>query len=112
MPKKKSSPDEGPIYSEKKIKQITQLLRDSVTEHMRLQSIGKLPYASRMPVTVIEIYHIMKILKRSRSTANRVMAKVRKKRNKKKGEYVSVSDFIAATGIPERDVQRALDLLT
>jgi hypothetical protein len=112
MPVKKATLVEPPIYSEKKIKQITQLLRDSVTEHMRLQSEGKRPYASRMPVTVIEIYHIMKILKRSRSTAHRVMTEVRRKQNKKKGEYVSVSDFIAATGLPERDVQRALDLLT
>jgi hypothetical protein len=112
MPVKKKDIADTPIYSEKKIKQLTQLLRDKVAEHMRLQGEGKLPYRSRMPVIVIEIYHIMKILNRSRSTAHRIMTEVRKKVDKTNGEYISVQDFIKGTGLPERDVQRALDLLT
>lgn len=112
MPVTNANIAEPTIYSEKKIKQLTQFLRDRVTEHMRLQGEGILPYRSRLPVTVIEIYHIMKIMNRSRSTAQRLMAKVRKKQNKKNGEYVSVTDFCKATGIPKWDVQRALDLLT
>ena len=112
MPVKKANIAETPIFSEKKIKELTQLLKDSVAEHMRLQSEGKLPYRSRLPVVVIEIYHIMKILRRSRSTAQRIMTEVRMKANKMNGEYISVQDFIDGTGLPERDVQRALDLLT
>jgi hypothetical protein len=112
MPVKKATVAEPPIYSEKKIKQLSQFLRDRVAEHMRLQSEGILPYRSRMPVVVIEIYHIMKIMNRSRSTAQRLMAKIRKKRNKKDDEYVSVEDFVKATGLPQWEVQRALDMLT
>jgi len=112
MSTKKEMLTEAPIYNEQKIQQLTQYLRDRVAEHMRLQREGKLPYYKRSPVTVIEIRHIMEIMKRSRSTAQRIMAKVRKKQGKKKGEYVSVSDFCKATGLPEWDVQRALDLLT
>ena len=101
-----------PIYSEKKIKQLTQYLRDRVLEHQRLQSEGKLPFCSRLPVIAIEIYHIMTILKKSRSTAHRLMTRIRQERNKKEGEYVSVEDFCEVTGLPQWDVQRALDLLT
>lgn len=103
---------EPPIYSEKKIKTLTQYLQDRIAEHMRLQRAGKLPYCKRIPVTVIEIRHIMEIMDRSRSTAHRIMAKVRKKLDKKDDEYVSVSDFCEATGLPEREVQMALNLLT
>lgn len=112
MPVKKEVIAEPFIYSEKKIKQLTQYLKDRIAEHMRLQGEGKLPYYKRIPVSIVEIRHIMEILKRSRSTAHRIMARVRKKRNKKDGEYVTVEDFSAATGIDERIVQRALDLLT
>ena len=51
-------------------------------------------------------------MKRSRSTAHRITARIRKKRNKKDDEYVSVDDFIKATGLIEWDVQRPLDMLT
>jgi hypothetical protein len=103
---------EPPIYSEKKIKTLTQFLQDRIAEHMRLQRAGKLPYCKRIPVTVIEIRHIMEIMQRSRSTAHRLMSKVRKKLGKKDDEYVSVEDFCKATGLPSFEVQRALDLLT
>lgn len=112
MPVKKAAIAEPYIFSEKKIKQLTQFLQDRIVEHMRLQGEGKLPFYSRIPVCVVEIYHIMTILKRSRSTAHRVMARVRENRNKKDGEYITVEDFCAATGIPERIVQQALNLLT
>ena len=101
-----------PIYNEKKIKALTQHLRDRINEHMRLQRAGKLPYCKRIEVTVMEIRHIMEIMNRSRSTAHRLMIKVRKKLGKNVGEYVSVSEFCGATGLPKDDVQRALDLLT
>ena len=112
MPTKKATLAEPPIYSEKKIKTLTQYLRDRIAEHMRLQREGKLPYCKRIPVTVIEIRHIMAIMDRSRSTAHRLMTKIRRKQGKKDDEYISVSDFCKATGLPEWDVQRALDLLT
>lgn len=112
MPVKKAVLAEPPIFSEKRIKQLNQYFKDRVSEVMRLQSEGKLPYRSRLPVTVIEIYHIMKIMNRSRSTAHRLMSKVRKKLDKKDGEYVSVKDFIKATGLDEWSVQRALDMCT
>jgi hypothetical protein len=103
---------ESPIYSEKKIKTLTQYLQDRIAEHMRLQRAGKLPYCKRIPVTVIEIRHIMEIMNRSRSTAHRLMSKIRKKLGKKDDEYVSVSEFCEATGLPEREVTMALNLLT
>jgi len=112
MPIKKATLAESPIFSEKKIKQLTQYLRARVIEHMRLQGEGKLPYCKRLPVIRVEIRHIMEILKRSRTTAHRIMKEIREKRNKKDDEYISVEDFCAATGLPQHDVQRALDLLT
>ena len=112
MPAQKATVASIPIYSEKKIKILTQYLRDRILEHQRLQRDGKLPFCKRLPVTRIEIRHIMEILHRERSTAHRLMTRIRKERNKKKGEYVSVEDFCKVTGLPQWDVQRALDLLT
>jgi hypothetical protein len=40
------------------------------------------------------------------------MSKIRKKLGKKDDEYVSVSEFCEATGLPEREVTMALNLLT
>jgi hypothetical protein len=40
------------------------------------------------------------------------LTRIRKKCNKKDDEYVSIDDFIKATGLNEWDVQRALDMLT
>src|SRR4051812_42701832 len=112
MPKKKDNPGDGPIYSEKKIRQLTQYIRNRIAEHISLQVAGKLPFCKRMPVIRIEIRHIMEILNRSRSTASRIMAEIRVKRKKKGNEYISVEDFCAVTGLPQRDVQQALNLLT
>lgn len=103
---------EPPIFDENKIKSLTQHLQDRIAGHMRLQREGKLPFYKRIPVTVVEIRHIMEIMNRSRSTAHRLMTKIRTKLGKKDDEYVSVSDFCEATGLPEHEVQRALDLLT
>ena len=38
------------------------------------------------------------------------MADIRRERNKKKGQYISVQDFCAVTGLDEHTVQRALDM--
>lgn len=112
MPKKKATPNDVPIYSEKKIQRLTQLLQKKITEHIRLQVAGKLPFCKRLPVIRIEVRHIMEILDRSRSTAHRIMADIRVKRKKKVDEYISVEDFCAVTGLPKQDVQQALNLLT
>lgn len=112
MPVKKEATAEKPYFSEKRIREITQRLQDRVREHMRLQSEGKRPYCCRIPVTVMEIRHVMEVLRRSRSTAQKVMKDIREQLEKKPKQKVSVSEFCEKTGIPMRDVQRALDLLT
>lgn len=103
---------EGPIFSEKKIKEYTLLFKDKVAEVMRLQREGKLPFYKKIPKAVVTTSDIMAIMDRSERTAQRIMAKIRKKRGKEKGEYVSVKDFCLATGIDELSVQRVLDMCT
>src|SRR4051812_48942200 len=100
------------IFSEKRIKQVTQSFKDQVVEVMRLQSEGKLPYRSRIPASVVHIREIMIIMKRKERTAQRIMANIRQKLGKKKDEYVSVKDFSLATGIDEHTVQRVMDMCT
>lgn len=100
------------IFSEKRIKQLTQLFKDKVAEIMRLQSAGKLPYYKKIPKSVVHTADIMVIMDRSERTAQRIMAKVRKKLNKTLDEYISVKDFSRATGIDEWTIQRALDMCT
>jgi hypothetical protein len=79
---------------------------------MRLQSEGKLPYYKKIPKAVVTTGDIMAIINRSERTAQRIMAKVRKKCGKKKGEYVTVKEFSLATGIDEWSIQRVLDMCT
>jgi hypothetical protein len=103
---------EGNIFSEKKIKEYTQLFKDKVAEVMRLQREGKLPFYKKIPKAVVTTSDIMAITDRSERTAQRIMAKVRKKLGKQKDEYVSVKDFSSATGIDEWSIQRVLDMCT
>jgi len=51
-------------------------------------------------------------MNRSGSTAHRIMKKIPKKANKQDDECISVSEFCKGKGLPEWDVQKALDLLT
>ena len=99
-----------PIFSPEKIKELNQLMVDKVKEVMRLQDEGELPCASRLPRCHVERKDIMEILNKSSAQAGRIMAHVRKDRNKKEGQLVSVKDFCVATGLDEHTVQRALDM--
>lgn len=112
MPAKKTDIPDAPLLSENQIKKLTQYLKDSVAEHMRQQAEGILPYASRTPVVVVDVYHVGIILNKSRTTAYRFMKRVRAKLKKQDDELVSVSEFCKATGLPEWEVQKALNLRT
>lgn len=112
-PKKRATKADKPfIFSEKRIKQVTQLFKDKVAEVMREQREGKRPYFKRIPAAVVRTGDIMIIMDRKERTAQRIMANIRKKLGKKKGEYVSVKDFCRATGIDEWTVQRVMDMCT
>ena len=79
---------------------------------MRLQGEGKLPYAKKLPKYIVEISDIMIIIGKTERTAQRHMARIRKKRKKKKGQMITIKDFVLATGIDEYTVRQALNLLT
>ena len=100
------------IYSERTINKINQLLREKIFEHRRLQIAGKLPFAKRLPKYIVEISDIMIITGKTERTAQRHMARIRKKRKKKKGQMITIKDFVLATGIDEYTVRQALNLLT
>lgn len=110
MLEKNEKPVITPIFSPEKIQELNQLMRDKVREVMRLQSEGILPYASKLPRCHVDRRDICEILNRSYSEAGRIMAQIRKERNKKKGQYISIQDFCAVTGLDEHAVQRALDM--
>jgi len=112
-PKKKKPKSDKPfIFSENRIKQVTQLFKAKVAEVMRLQGEGKLPFRKRIPASVVRTGDIMIIMDRKERTAQRIMANIRKKLGKKKDEYVTVKDFSLATGIDEHTIQRVLDMCT
>lgn len=111
MSAKKEATVKKPLFSEKRIGEIVQDLRNRVAEHMRKQSLGILPYASRIPTVVIENWQVMEILGRKRKTAYLVMKEIREALGKKPRQKISVTEFCEHTGIPRQDVQRALDLL-
>jgi hypothetical protein len=98
------------IYSEKIIQQLNLVIKAKVAEVRRLQHDGILPYAKKHPKMIVETSDLILILGKTERTAQRHMARIRKKLGKKKGEYVSVKDFIKVTGLDEFTVQQALDL--
>jgi hypothetical protein len=109
---KKEDTNIKPHFSEKRIKEIVERIRKEVAEHRRLQSEGKLPYRKPAPITVIEISHIMLIIKRERGAASRVMKEMRAYYGRNRRQKVSVTEFSNYTGIPISDVRDALYNLT
>ena len=101
-----------PIFSEKRIKEIIESLQKRVREHIQKQNEGKLPFFSRMPVTIMEIDHVKAVINRSRSTAQKLMKKVRDDLGKKPRAKVTVTEFCKVTNIPIQDVRQTLNLLT
>ena len=110
MPAKNTRAPRATIYSEKTIQQLNLFLKAKVAEVWRLQRAGKLPFAKKLPKMIVETSDLILILGKTERTAQRHMARIRKKLGKKKGEYVSVNEFCKATGLDKLTVQQALDL--
>lgn len=109
---KKEDTNKKPHFSEKRIKEIVERIKKEVAEHRRLQSEGKLPFRKPVPITVMEIAHIMVVIKRERGAASRLMKEMRAELGKKPRQKVSVTEFSDYTGIPISDVRDALYNLT
>lgn len=105
---KNEDTDKKPHFSEKRINQIVQRIKEKVAEHRRLQNEGKLPYRKQAAITVMEIPYIMVVINRKRGVASKLMQKMRKKLGKKPEQKVSVTEFSDYTGIPISDVRDAL----
>lgn len=97
-------------YTQEEIKVLKQWMKDRVQLVFDLQDQGAIPSASRMPRIHIERKDIPMILPRSYSEAGRIMDFVRKERNLTKRQFVSIENFCIATGLPQHEVQRALDM--
>jgi hypothetical protein len=97
-------------YTAEEIKVLGQWMKDRVQLVIDLQDQGEIPCASRMTRIHIERKDIPMILPRSYSEAGRIMAYVRKKCNLTKRQFVSIENFCKATGLPQHEVQRALDM--
>lgn len=111
MPVKTAKATDRPIYSPGLIKKYTRIIDEKVAEVWRKQNEGKLPYRKPAPIIIVEIPDIMRMFGRSERTAQRHMAAIRKKLCKKPHEFVSVEEFIDATGLPEASVRRGLNFL-
>ena len=107
MPKK-LNPTGSLRLSEKRIAEVLKHLKEEEANVRKLQAKGKLPYAKPAPITVIRTRDIMLIMDRGERQAQRIMSKLRKKLKKKKGQYVSITEFCKETGLPENDVRHAL----
>lgn len=107
MPQKN---DRATIYNEKTIQQLNLLLKSKVAEVFRLQRAGIIPFAKKHPKMIVETSDLILILGKTERTAQRHMARIRKMLGKKKGQYVSVKEFIEVTGLDALTVQQALDL--
>lgn len=104
--------DKKPYFSEERINEIVKNLRAKVSEHMRKQSEGILPYFSRIPVTIMEVPHVMVVIGRTRNIAAKLLKEIRVELGKKPRQKVSVTEFCEYTNIPLHDVRQALNLLT
>lgn len=110
MTVKKQSIVEKPIYSQRKVEQITRRLQDSVREVMRLQAEGKLPYASRVPRINLDRDDIMDMLGVKYDQAGKIMTAIRKKRELKPRQYITIEDAALALEIKPHIVQRFFDM--
>jgi hypothetical protein len=112
MLEKNENPGKPPIFSEKRIAEVTKLFKDKIAEVMRLQRAGKLPFYKKIPKAIVrtsDIKIIMNVLDRQ---AQRIMAQVRAHAGKTKKQYITINDFHLATGIDEFTIQRVLDACT
>lgn len=104
-------PNKKPYFSAKRIKEIIQKLKAKVTKHTREPGEGIIPYYGRLPVTVMEIRHVMVILDSKRSTAFTLMKEIRSEYGKKPTQKISVTEFCKFTSTPPDDVRQVLNLL-
>jgi phage I-like protein len=109
---KKEASAAKPHFSEKKINEIVQRIREKVAEHRRLQKEGILPYRKQVPITVMEIPYVMVVINRKRTVASLLMKEIREYYGKRPRQKVSVTEFSKYTGIPIEDVRDALYNLT
>jgi hypothetical protein len=110
MLQKKEPGGDKPIFSPERVKELNKLMRDKVAEVERLQKKGELPFCSIIQRCHVKRRDVMEILGIESAQAGRVMAKARKKANKKRGQYLSVKELADATELDEHTIQRALDM--
>ena len=104
-------PKGGPMFTPAMVKKLTQWMQNEVAYVMRLQSKGILPYCKPAEKIIIETCDLQRMLGMKTRTAQRYMAWLREELNKKKGQFVSVEEFIEKSTLPERVVHQALYLI-
>ena len=102
---------DDPFFSPATIKRLTKWMQNEVAYVMRLQSKGILPYCKPAEKIIIETADIQRMLGKKPRTAQRYMARLRKKLNKTKDELISVEEFILKTQLPKDVVYRALYMI-
>lgn len=99
------------LFKPAMVKRLTKWMQNEVAYVMRLQSKGILPYCKPAEKIIIETCDLERILGKKPRTAQRYMAWLREELNKKKGQFVSVEEFIEKSGIPAHVVHQALYLI-
>ena len=100
-----------PIFTPKKIAEITKYMEDKIKLVYHLQNKGILPCCKPAEKYIVEINDIMRMTGKTERTAQRIMKGVREKLNKTNREYISVELFIKESKIPRQTVLRALYLI-
>lgn len=103
--------DDGPFFSPTTIKKLTKWMQNEVAYVMRLQNKGILPFCKPAEKIIIETADIQRMLGKKARTAQRYMARLRKRLNKTKDELISVEEFIEKTTLPKDVVYRALYMI-
>lgn len=100
-----------PVFSPKKIAEITKYMEDKIELVYKLQEKGILPYCKPAPKYIVEISDIMRITGKCERTAQRRMKKIREQLNKMNGEDISVDEFIEKSNLPAKTVLRAMNMI-
>lgn len=100
-----------PLFSPRKVAEITKYMEDKVALVYELQDKGILPCCKPAPKYIVEISDIIRMTGKTERTAQRIMKEVREKLDKKNREYVSVEEFIKESKVPRDTILRALYLI-
>ena len=104
-------PKGDPMFKPAMLKKLIKWMQNEVAYVMRLQKKGILPYCKPAERIIIETCDFERMLGMKKRTAQRYMASLREKLKKKKGQFISVEEFITESGLPEHVVHQALYLI-